>query len=184
MYARRNYKLNPTAPAGSDDEITTYAYTLGLKAGFGPVTFEAEFNDGKNWGDQDFLGIGIAANNGGMGGAMPYLETTTGKQMLADTDMMGYWGDLAFKFGPATAHLIYGSQRYETNNYLVQGIKCKQRTQMYGVSVPIAVAKTFIIRPELMWYDLDQLDFSGYNANADRDLGKYWIGGLQFQIVF
>jgi hypothetical protein len=52
---------------------------------------------------------------------------------------------------------------------------------MYGISVPIPVAKVFIIRPELMFYDLDEWDRENL---VDIDRGKYMIFGVQFQIVF
>jgi hypothetical protein len=52
---------------------------------------------------------------------------------------------------------------------------------MYGVSVPIDLAKGFRIRPELMWYDNGELE----TDNAPTiDNGKYYILGVQFQITF
>lgn len=56
------------------------------------------------------------------------------------------------------------------------------RCQMYGVSVPIDVAKGFRIRPEVMWYDDGNKNKSSTGAKSND--GNYSIYGVQFQITF
>lgn len=172
MYAEKTFE---NVASGNDDSIETWAASLGFKGGFGPVGFAAEGNIGQNWGNQDFLGTGVENATC----AWAYVDAS-GNNKISDTDMLGYWGDLSFKAGPATIHLLYGAQHFENDDVNVSGNDFEQKTQMYGVSVPIAVAKTFIIRPEFMMYDLGDKEWPG----ADVDRGKYGIYGVQFQIVF
>jgi hypothetical protein len=180
MYAKKSW--DDVAP-GSDDEVKTYALSLGAKFAAGPFTFRAEYNTGENWGNQDFLGIGVE-NAGGLGAAIAYLDGV-GNTKIEDSDMDAWWVDVSFKVAPATIHLIYGQQDYENAAFggLVAGNKIsrEQTVKMYGISVPIPVAKVFIIRPELMFYDLDEKEVEN---GPDIDRGKYMILGVQFQIVF
>jgi hypothetical protein len=52
---------------------------------------------------------------------------------------------------------------------------------MYGISVPIDLAKGFRLRPEFMWYDDGSYNVDG---RGSQDLGHYTILGVQFQITF
>ena len=53
---------------------------------------------------------------------------------------------------------------------------------MYGVSVPISIAKGFSIRPEFMYYDFDSSAQVGGVSGVD--LGNEWLLGLQFLLAF
>jgi len=55
---------------------------------------------------------------------------------------------------------------------------------MYGVSVPIDLAKGFRIRPELMFYNNGTLKTNDNGVTPNVDNGKYMIAGVQFQITF
>jgi hypothetical protein len=182
MYAKKTWD---DVASGSDDEVKTYALSLGAKFAAGPFTFRAEYNTGENWGNQDFLGIGVEQAGNQVGAALLYIDGA-GNRKVEDSDMDAWWIDVSFKVAPATIHLIYGQQTYENSiggGFVAGGVKTnlEQTVKMYGISVPIPVAKVFIIRPELMFYDLDEWEIE--NA-VDRDRGKYMILGVQFQIVF
>jgi hypothetical protein len=178
MYAKKSWD---NVASGSDDDLKTYALTLGVKFAAGPFTFRGEYNTGENWGNQDFLGIGL---ENPAGAAIAYVDAA-GSSQIEDSDLDAWWIDVSFKVAPATIHLIYGQQTYENNvgSGFVGGQKLgwEQTTKMYGISVPIPVAKVFIIRPELMFYDLDEWERENL---VDIDRGKYMIFGVQFQIVF
>ena len=62
-----------------------------------------------------------------------------------------------------------------------QSARFEARSQMWGVSIPIDLAKGFRIRPEFMWYDDGDLSMQGVES---FDLGKYAIYGVQFQVTF
>ena len=78
------------------------------------------------------------------------------------------------KLGAATPHLIYGFNSEELD---VGGTAVADYTlTMYGVHVVIPVAKTFLIRPELMFYD--------YEGALGTDAGKQMVAGICFMIAF
>lgn len=159
---------------GIDDNITTWIGTLGFKLGFGPFAFSAEGNYGENWGNTRGLAgtsapariaSAMVKNNGNINNAETY----------------SFWFDLSYKFGPITPHLMYGQMK--TKNKYGTGVgdaDMEAKSQMFGISVPIDLAKGFRIRPELMWYDDGDLKDGG----VSQDLGKYAIYGVQFQITF
>lgn len=152
--------------AGADNSHDITCYSLGVKYANGPFTATGEYNFGVNWKSSTYL---ISTWEVG-----PTMNGNT----IEDTDNYGYWVDLAYKTGAATIHAIYGSQGSES--WSAQGDIERERT-MYGLSVPISVAKTFIIRPEYMIYDWGDIKTPGA---ADTKLGEETIAGVQFQVKF
>ena len=86
---------------------------------------------------------------------------------------------MAFKLGAATPHIIYGFNNRELD--LVGATDTDITGTMYGVHVVIPVAKTFLIRPELMFYDYDD---SAKVPGATVDMGTHMIAGICFMIAF
>ena len=159
-----------------DDSLGTYVGSLGVKLGMGPFIFSAEGNYGKNLGNAA-LGTGgsqVARNMS----ATVYRAPGSTDAMLDDTTGWGYWVDLAFKFGPVTPHLIFGQAAAMGDQNPMS-----YRSTMYGVSVPIALAKGFKIRPEFMWYD-DGDNNTPNGGGQAVDKGSYGIYGVQFQVTF
>ncbi len=161
--------------AGMDDSFDIIAYGLGVKFSAGPLTISGEYTIGQNWAnagtDQNILQLW--ENVWGIGGVQ-----INASGSFEDSDDFAYWVDLAYKAGTATFHFIYGCQGSEA--WTAAGDVETERT-MYGVSIPIAVAKTFIIRPEYMVYDWGEVKSPGA---ADTELGEEIVAGVQFQIVF
>ncbi|MCJ7686171.1 MAG: porin, partial [Desulfobacteraceae bacterium] len=175
LYQHRT--VDNAMPAGVNNDLDTLIGSLGAKAGFGPFGFAAEVNYGQNWlNSRSLIGSG-AYGNTAVALAAAGLNTTTGKMNNAKT--LGYWVDLSYKFGPVTPHVNFGSMSTKRDN--ATGFEQETTTYMYGVSVPIALAKGFSIRPEVMWYDNGELKTDG---SASIDNGKYMILGVQFQITF
>ena len=148
--------------AGQDDSITSWGASLGLTAGFGPVTIAGEIQTGENWGNTRATAPGLGAS-----------ASTAGK--VTDAKVISGWLDVGFKLGPATPHVIYGQISEERDVNDVTAAQDWTRT-MYGVHIVIPVAKTFLIRPELMVYD--------YESGVGVDAGKQMIAGVQFMIAF
>ncbi len=171
MWQQRTFDKDASVwPAGMDDNVITWAGSLGVKFGMGPFMLEAEGQYGKNWGNTRCLigGNPVAKNSG----------ITTYNGILDDTANFGYWVDLAFKLGPATPHLIFGQMGANGDKNPLG-----YRSMMYGVSVPITMAKGFTVRPEVMWYnDGDNNTPNGGGQAVDN--GTYGIYGVQFQITF
>lgn len=146
--------------AGQDDSITAWGVSLGVNAGFGPATITGEIQTGENWGNTRGLVGGIPAN------------ITAGK--TNDSEALAGWIDVSFKFGNATPHILYG---FNSEELKVAGTTVQDWTRtMYGVHVIVPVAKTFLIRPELMVYD--------YESGVGVDAGKQMIAGICFMIAF
>ncbi|MFO7600651.1 MAG: hypothetical protein R6X27_12705 [Candidatus Desulfacyla sp.] len=156
-----------------DDNITTWIGTIGGKFGMGPFALSGEFNYGENWG-----------NTRGLAGySMPARMSSASLKSdnnINNAETWSWWVDLSYKFGPIAPSLIFGMM--DTKNK-VSGtdVGIESQSMMYGVSVPIDLAKGFRIRPELMWYDDGKLKTDNL---GDDNLGKYLIAGVQFQITF
>jgi len=174
LYQHRT--VDNVVPAGTDNDLDTYIGSLGVKAGFGPFGISAEGNYGQNWGNTRGLFGSAAFNNGAVALSSATL-LNNGK--IHDADTYSFWVDLSYKFGPITPHLMYGQMKSKNEN--AAGRKMEAKSQMWGVSVPIDLAKGFRVRPELMWYDNGDTTTEG---SASVDNGKYAIYGVQFQITF
>ncbi|MGM0428306.1 MAG: hypothetical protein ACQEQ7_13830 [Thermodesulfobacteriota bacterium] len=165
LYQRRS--VDGPAP-GIDDNITTWIGSLGAKMGFGPFGISGEFNYGENWGNtRGLIGVSMPAQLSSAG-----LNGTE----IEDAETYSFWVDLSYKLGPVTPHLIYGLMNTENK---FGGQDQEAQSQMFGVSIPIDLAKGFRVRPEVMWYDDGDLE-----NGTSEDLGKYAIYGVQFQITF
>jgi hypothetical protein len=166
--------------ANSDDDVMIYGLSLGVNAGFGPMSITAEINAGQNWGNSYGNGAGLL---GGFAAAAPYLDAA-GNTKLEDTDCLAYFVSLGFKAGPGKLNLTYGALSLENEGSpTVTTDNLDVSRTMYGVQYPMPVAKTFIIRPEFFIYDHgDDNTWSGSAAKVDN--GKETILGVEFQIVF
>ena len=173
LYQQKTVDL---AAPGVDDNITTYIGTLGAKAGFGPFAIAGEVNWGKNVGNTN-MGMGNSPSTGAIASAV-LLSASSTPTNIHDAETWSMWIDASFKFGPVTPHLIFGQQK--SKGKISTGVDQDCKTQMYGVSVPISLAKGFSIRPEFMWYDDGKTKTGGTDVNN----GKYAIYGVQFQITF
>lgn len=157
----------------NDDAMTTYIASLGFKTGFGPLSFSAEGNWGKNWGN----------TAGFMGFSYPAIFSSAGFENgnIHDAESYSFWGDLSYKIGQFTPHLVYGEM---TTKNRFWDTSFETKAKMYGVSCPIQIANGFIIRPEIMFYDDGTIKIRGDQESEDYLAGKYYIAGAQFQITF
>jgi hypothetical protein len=177
MYQHRTVDRLGTANAGVDNSVDTYIGSLAVKLGFGPFGLEAEGNWGKNWGNTR----GLCGTSPSITGGIASARLMNDGQ-IEDAETYSFWFDLYYKFGPVTPHLIYGQQKSKNKaDRLAGGMEdVEVRTQMWGFSIPIDLAKGFRLRPEIMWYDDGDITQNGMNT----DFGKYMIAGVQFQITF
>ena len=158
---------------GQDNSIDAYGVSFGITGGFGPVGIKAEVNYGENWGNTRRTG-GVSPAD-----AMAGAQVVAGK--VYDTECTSYFIDVSFKLGMATPHLIYGNLSTENSDAPLAANDWDFSTTMYGISIPIPVAKTFIIRPEFMIYDDGDSNKIG---GVTRDYGKETLLGVQFMIAF
>jgi len=164
---------------GSDDSFDSYGLALGVSAGFGPVILGGEFTWGRNLGAANYVGAGNWAPTAYDSNADGFVDK------IEDTDGYAWWFHLGVKLGPATIYGIVGNNNTDNDgNPAVANdpLEFDISQWMYGVSVPISVAKGFTIRPEFMYYDYDGSAEQGGVNGVDR--GDQWLLGIQWQLVF
>lgn len=93
------------------------------------------------------------------------------------TGLFGF-ADFAFTAGAVTPHFYIGYDAPE-NTDAYQGDKKNERF-MYGIGVNWKVADNFFVVPEFTMYDYGK----NPQLRGNPDLGKEWLGGIQFQFVF
>jgi len=173
-----------------DDSITSIGYTLGFAWGTGPFTIEAEYQAGQNWGNARGVTYNTSAGTTSpsqINDALVY--SRGGKTQIEDTDQWAGWVDLGFKAGIATIHLVYGMQNAERDAVTGVSGDVDATSTMYGISVPMDLAKGFRLRPEFFIFDNGDDNEIGKTAggastNAEYDHGKEMYLGVQFQITF
>lgn len=174
-YIKRTYE---GTAAGTDDDFTVWAGTLGLKGGVGPVTITLEGNYAQNGASGGLFGANTSYATGPYGGNPTATRNVNGK--LYDADTWCGFINIAFKVAHATVNFMYGYANTEMDQGPGVG-DIEYTSEQYGISVPIPIAKTFIIRPEIFYIDENDREQSGV---PDVDLGTQWIYGVNFQIMF
>ena len=171
LYQRRTVDFLTQHPDvdGNDNHIDTYIGSLGVLAAFGPFQLSAEGNWGQNWSN----------TGGGMGVSPPARNSaaTIYNRRLDDTTTYGWWVDGSYRVGIVTPHIVYGQMKSEGDKNPMQ-----YKSWFWGFSVPIQVAKGFMLVPEFMWYDDGDDNRDVWDNRVDN--GKYAIFGAQFQFRF
>jgi len=179
------YEWDPQAGGLVNDESDFEVWVWSLPVKFapgGPITVTAELNFGHNIGNGSYT-AGVYAAGGPV--LVAEWDRVNGNMQVADTEFTGFWADLAWKAHPiATIHFIYGMQQVKNDDRFAAANRWDNTRTMYGISVPIAVAKTFIIRPEVFVYDYGEMERNGVVNVNNGDLGAQTLIGVQFQIVF
>jgi hypothetical protein len=175
-YATSNYDQ---VQAGSDDDYDSWGLACGIKAGFGMFSFQGEITFGQN-----LSGSGYA---GGSAFAAPVayspLATSSAKK-IEDTDILAWWAQIGVKFGPGTLYGMYGQEKTENDgnpSVVADALERDVTRKFYGVTMPIAVAKGFTIRPEIIFYDNDS---SANIGGTGVDFGDELIAGVEFMLTF
>jgi hypothetical protein len=182
-WQRRSFE--GVAPGG-DDDIEVYALSLGAKTGFGPVSVTAEFNYGENWKNAGILdggAISFAALN-----SQAVLDPTPGVvNRVLDTTSWGSFIDVGIELGIATLQLRYGIMKVENDDNPNPQFQYEFTAQSYGASLPINVAKGFIIRPEIMFSDEGDDPaplITGLPPGVSVNWGRQIQYAVQFQVIF
>lgn len=171
---------------GAATSFNIFAFNLGFKFGVGPFSLAGEGVYGRNltYGDgwAAFTGAGFGVQGVEYDNQMD----------LENSEDMAFWLDAGFKVGPADIHLIYGFQN--TQGFITwfdgdwrEG-EVEWTRQMLGLSVPITVARVFIIRPEVFWYNWGDLDadeeFNDFAGTDDVPMGNEIVAGVVFMVIF
>ena len=184
-----SYEWDPAAGGGQNDFSDFDAWLWSLPVMFapaGPITVTAELNWGENIGNGSwkFGRYGYAAPNGNVD-PDAQVDLINGVWQVADTEFLGFWIDLCWKVHPiAKAHFFYGMQQLTNDDRNLAANRWDNTRVAYGISVPIKVAKTFIISPEVAMYDYGENEINGLVDPLNGDLGHQTLVGVNFKIKF
>jgi hypothetical protein len=186
------YEQDPQSGVSTFNEdfsdFDVWAFSIPVKfAPGGPISLTAELNWGENLGNGNYT-VGVYGAGGPTLAAQfdrVALPSAVTPLVVSDTEYLGFWADLAWKAHPiATIHFIYGLAKTKNDDRQNPDLRWDNTRVCYGISVPIAVAKTFIIRPEAFFYDYGEFEQGGVVDPDNGDLGSQTVVGIQFQIVF
>lgn len=171
---------------GSDDTYDIWGLALGGKVGFGPFSISAEITYGENLGNGGYVG-------GGMYGARGiYVPFGTATTRFEDTEVLAWWVQLQFDFGPFALQGMVGYQSEENDGdptIARDASEVDVTRWAYGFQVPINIAKNFKMVPQIWFYDYDDDAVLGGAAGTaartfNTDLGEEWMFGLFWQLTF
>jgi hypothetical protein len=161
-------------PWEGDESFNIWGVSLGTDASFGMFSFGAEITWGENLGGGSHRGAETARPVFYVDGA--------GNREVADAESLAWFADVGFKIGRNKINVMYGQIDYENSVPFPSGLfEIRRKFSFYGISWRIDVAKGFLIRPELMFYDFDDNIKWGWKR---IDAGKQWLLGLQFNLKF
>jgi hypothetical protein len=174
-----------------DDSYDVWGISLGVKAGFGPVTISAEGVYGQNLGDGNYSGGG---NAGGDFAATARAKARVrsidtngdGFANFEDTDIWAGWIQFAFNFGPATLQMAFGMENVQNDGAPAVNDDIDVTRYGYALSVPIKVTKEFTIMPAIIYLDRGDSEKDGVNNvnNLTVDYGDQLAVGVQFLLTF
>jgi len=162
-------------PAGYDDSMASWYAVLPVIVKAGPFTGTFQAGYGQN--------IGTGATQGQFGllllesAYQSYQRDANGK--IKNTTALNGFIDLAFTAGPITPHVYFGYDRAQNSDVWKTGDDNNTRTMM-GISAMYQVAPAFYLIPEFTMYDYGKIP----NTAAKTDIGKSWVGGVQFRFMF
>lgn len=174
-FAYQNVKWD-NVPNNFDDNMSSWYGVLPVKVKVAGFTGTFQGGYGMN------LGMGNSAS--GAGGGLLTLQSSfhgygrvNGK--IKDTTGINGFVDLAYTFGPATPHIYFGYDNAKNSDLWKVGDDNITR-MMYGASIDYKVADAFYVIPEFTYYDYGKAP----GVASKPDLGKEWIGGVQFRFNF
>lgn len=165
---------------GSDQDVRTWATSLGVQTAQGPVELSAEYNKGENWRQAGYA----LGNSAAMLGSGAVIVTQGTSANIHNTDSQSYWVDFGLRMTTgktsSVLHFVYGQMTSQTT---IQQSKNKHQSDMIGVSWPIELPwliKGLTVRPEVFFYD----EGTSKQSGIDTNYGKEVIGGVQMQYTF
>ena len=173
QYVKWNDLPKTPLATNPDDNMTAWGAVLPVVIKAGAFTGTIQGMYGQN------LSASISTSGGPLSGQSIYwgYRRSPNGNIKNTTGWSGFV-DLAYAIGPVTPHVYAGYDKAQNDDIYV-GDKYNAR-QMYGVSANWKIADSFYIVPEFTYYDWGK----NPTVKNNPDLGKEWLGGVQFQFVF
>ncbi len=154
--------------SGYDDNVTSWYGVLPIVVKVGGFTGTIQGGYGQNV---------LAILSSDQSSYDAYFRAANGQ--IKNTNVMNGFIDLAYTFGPATPHIYFGYDNAKNSDEWKVGDDNNTR-MMYGATINYMITSNFFVIPEFTYYD-----YGKQPGVASRpDIGKEWIGGLQFRFVF
>ena len=183
------YLQNEYEGKQGDDNIDIWGFSVGAKAGFGPVTISGEITYGENLGMHNHTGGGnggpaFAAQARSIAAARLLDGNGDGINEVYDAEIIAGWIQFAFNFGPATLQFAIGIEDIENDGTSAANDEVDLTRFGYAVSLPIKVAKNFTVAPAVIYHDRDSDALDGVNGPLTVDYGDEILVGVQFSLRF
>jgi hypothetical protein len=153
---------------GFDDNMTSWYGVLPLVVKVGGFTGTIQGGYGQNL--RGILSTDQSAFHTYFRDASGAIKNTTG---------INGFIDLAYTFGPATPHIYFGYDNAKNSDVWKVGDDNNTR-MMYGATINYMINQNFFVIPEFTYYDYGKQP----GVTSRPDIGKEWIGGVQFRFVF
>ena len=160
-------------PSGADDNVQSWFGLLPVIVTVGGFTGTIQAGYGQNVDAFLTFEPGFAK----------YQRLLNGQ--IKNTNTLNGFVDLAYTFGPATPHIYFGYDNAKNSDvYGKTGGDDNNTRLMYGASINYMIVPQFYVIPEFTYYDYGKQVGQANAANLGKDIGKEWIGGVQFRFVF
>lgn len=158
---------NAAGTNGWDDSVTSWFGALPAKFTAGPFTATGSVAAGLNIGN-------MMTNTNAF---QVYQRLSTGK--IKNTSAIMGFIDVAYTFGAFTPHFYYGYDKAENSDAWTSNESSNTR-QMYGVTLEWVISPNFIVKPQFTVFDYGKKVATA----SSPEIGKDWIGGVQFMFNF
>jgi hypothetical protein len=183
------YEWDPQAAGGMNDwsDFDAWVWALPVMwAPGGPFRIKAELTWGENLGNGSWNTgrYGNRAPNNALGAGADF-DAVDGNRIVCDTEFTGFWVDFAWKVSPIVCvHFTYGLQQVKNDDRVADANRWDNTRVMYGIRVPVKVAKNMTIRPEVSFYDYGEFEQGGIVDPQNGELGSQILMGVEFRIAF
>jgi len=153
--------------------IDSWAGTIAMKSAFGPFYVNAQFNYGKNIGDNGMT-ADLLYKTGRYIAATDSIEDAT---YLGGALILGFKLTDAWKFEGGIGYM-----KGDTDTGI--NSDAEQDTLFYYLQAMWSPAKNVFIVPEFGWVDYGKNDVTTAGVTTSTDLGSAWYLGIKWQINF
>jgi hypothetical protein len=178
-----SFDVKSTATDQSES-IDTYVLGLDGTYGMGPFYLRGKFYYGQNLAA---LGTQAPSSNSNFGFLPAVYQNAAGAVGVEDVENWGWFGVIGFKFNDMISlEAGYGERHAKMDDPLVSGFTNEDTHRGWTVFMPISITPAFVITPEILYADYDELSTVGPDGltRGTVDRGKAMAFGIYWRIDF